>query len=126
MSVIDLTLLDGFRVSRDDQENSIPTRKAKYLLAYLAVSRAYTARRDTLALLLKIVMTTVQELYEGGVAQFLTDDATVFYSIRQLLGQQFDRLSRKERAVLFWLAINRDWTNFKTLVRDTLPPASPH
>ncbi|NJL41555.1 MAG: hypothetical protein HC899_36350 [Leptolyngbyaceae cyanobacterium SM1_4_3] len=59
-------------------------------------------------LALKIVSTTIQDLFDGDIAQFLASNPGVFGDIRDLLEQQGDRLSELERSVMFWLAVHRE------------------
>jgi WD40 repeat protein len=59
-------------------------------------------------LALKIVSTTIQDLFDSDIAQFLTSNPGVFGDIRDLLTQQCDRLSKLERSVMFWLAVHRE------------------
>ncbi|HET8853275.1 MAG TPA: NB-ARC domain-containing protein, partial [Ktedonobacteraceae bacterium] len=67
-------------------------------------------------LALKIVAGTTMELFGGEIAPFLTWDEAVFGSVRELLGEQFDRLSVVEQTVLYWLAILRDPVTIEELV----------
>ena len=69
-------------------------------------------------LALKIVATTIQELFDGDIAQFLQSKAVVFSDIRDLLDQQFNRLSDLEREVMYWLAINREAVSLSELRED--------
>ena len=60
-------------------------------------------------LALKIVATTIHDLFGSSVTQFLRQieqDSTAFGDIRTLLDQQFSRLSVLETEVMYWLAIN--------------------
>ncbi|GAB4236662.1 MAG: NB-ARC domain-containing protein [Elainellaceae cyanobacterium] len=75
-------------------------------------------------LALKIVATTIQELFAGDTASFLNQDTLLFNSVRRLLEQQFERLSSLEQTVMNWLAINREVTNIAELVKDIIPPVS--
>ncbi|WP_017324381.1 hypothetical protein [Synechococcus sp. PCC 7336] len=59
-------------------------------------------------LALKIVATTIRDLFEGDIGAFLARDITLVNSIRQLLDQCFHRLSPLEKRVMYWLAIARD------------------
>jgi WD40 repeat protein len=61
-------------------------------------------------LALNIVATSIRDLYEGDIDGFLAADETIFGDIRQLLDRQFDRLSPLEQTVMYWLAIEREWT----------------
>ena len=74
-------------------------------------------------LALQIVATTVQELFDGDVTQFLGQGSSVFGDISDLLRQQLDRLSVLEQQVMHWLAIYRDWTPITTLQEDLIPSA---
>jgi hypothetical protein len=56
-------------------------------------------------LALKIVATTIQELFNGSVAAFLQQDTIVYGDIYDLLDEQFERLSIAEQEILNWLAI---------------------
>ncbi|WP_449419255.1 WD40 domain-containing protein [Phormidium nigroviride] len=75
-------------------------------------------------LALKIVATSIQELFVGNIAEFLTQGTTVFNGIRSLLEQQFERLSPLEQQILYWLAINREPVNFAKLRADIVPLVS--
>src|SRR5439155_24690256 len=48
------------------------------------------------------------ELFGGEISSFLEQDTVIFSSIRDLLAEQFTRLSALEQALLFWLAIVRE------------------
>lgn len=58
-------------------------------------------------LALKIVSTTIQELFDGNVAAFLAQGTVVFGDIRDLLDEQFSRLSDLEKEIMYWLAVER-------------------
>jgi WD40 repeat protein len=75
-------------------------------------------------LALKIVSTSILELFDGQVAEFLGQGAAVFNGIRVLLEQQFDRLSAVEQQIMYWLAIDREWVSVKDLQSDLLPTVS--
>ncbi len=75
-------------------------------------------------LALKIVATSIQDLFDGDIAQFLEQDTVIFNNIRRLLDQQFERLSDLEKTVMFWLTINREWTTIAELVADIFPTPS--
>ena len=72
-------------------------------------------------LALKIVTTTIQDLFGGNIAEFLTHIAqgtAVFGDIRDLLEQQLNRLSNLEREIMYWLAINREPISLVQLNQD--------
>ncbi|MHC0067053.1 WD40 domain-containing protein [Nostoc sp. UIC 10890] len=75
-------------------------------------------------LALKIVATTIEDLFDGNTAQFLQQGTIVFGDISDLLGQQFNRLSTLEQQVMYWLTINREWVSFTELQGDIIPAIS--
>ncbi|MGA7934074.1 MAG: NB-ARC domain-containing protein, partial [Kovacikia sp.] len=76
-------------------------------------------------LALKIVSTTIQELFDGNVSQFLAQSTVVFGDIADLLEQQFSRLTGFEQQIMYWLAISREWVSLPELREDMLPIAAP-
>ena len=77
------------------------------------------------ALALKIVATTINDVFNGNVSEFLKQDTAVFGDIRHLLNQQEERLSELEREVMYWLAINREPVSLSELQEDLLLPIPP-
>jgi WD40 repeat protein len=74
-------------------------------------------------LALRIVASTVQELFEGDVAElipYLKQGTLHFADINDLLESQFDRLSYAEQQVVYWLAINREPVAIAELEADIL------
>lgn len=69
-------------------------------------------------LALKIITTSIQDLFDGDIETFLAQETALFNGIRKLLDQQFSRLSGLERLVMYWLAINREWTTVTELAED--------
>ena len=59
-------------------------------------------------LALKIVAQTIVELFDGEISLFLEQGDVVFGEVRELLGEQYARLSDLEQTVLCWLAIARE------------------
>lgn len=59
-------------------------------------------------LALKLVAQFIREVFDGQIALFLKDHEAMFNDIRQVLDQQFERLSVLERDMLYWLAIARE------------------
>ncbi len=72
-------------------------------------------------LMLKLVATTVQNLFNGDIMAFLTEGTGVFSSLQDLLAQQFDRLSPLQQQVMYWLAINREGVTLARLKAEFLP-----
>ncbi|WNZ25788.1 NACHT domain-containing protein [Leptolyngbya sp. NK1-12] len=75
-------------------------------------------------LALKIVASSIQNLFDGEIQGFLQTETIVFNGIRRLLDQQFERLSELEKTVMYWLAINREYTSIAELLEDIVPPVS--
>jgi WD40 repeat protein/transcriptional regulator with XRE-family HTH domain len=67
-------------------------------------------------LALKIVAQTIVELFAGQIAPFLEQGEVVFGGVRELLGEQYARLSAVEQRVLLWLAILRDLVSLPELL----------
>ncbi len=59
-------------------------------------------------LALMLVSQFIQEVFAGDIARFLKDGALIFSDIRDVLDQQFERLSAMEREIMYWLAIERE------------------
>ena len=73
-------------------------------------------------LALKIAATTIQDLFDHDVAEFLRQGTAVFGDISDLLKQQFDRLSDLEKQIMYWLAIDREGASLSDLAADLVPP----
>lgn len=72
-------------------------------------------------LALKLIATTVRDLFAGDLAEFLNEGAIAFDGVRDLLDQHFDRLSELEQSILYWLAINREPVSVQELLDDIVP-----
>jgi WD40 repeat protein len=72
-------------------------------------------------LALKLVSSSIQELFDGEIRLFLEQNTVIFQSVRRLLDQQFQRLTELEQTVMYWLAINREWTSIVELEADIIP-----
>jgi len=75
-------------------------------------------------LALKIIATTIQELFDGDITEFRAQGTTVFGSIYDLLAQQFHRISALEKDLMYWLAINREPVTLTELRADLVLPVS--
>jgi WD40 repeat protein len=73
-------------------------------------------------LALKIAATTIKEIFNGDIFEFLKQGIIVFGDICDLLDQQFNRLSSLEKQIMYWLAINREWVSLLELGSDIVPP----
>jgi WD40 repeat protein len=73
-------------------------------------------------LALKIISTTIQDVFLGNINEFLQHDSTVFGDINDVLEQQFNRLSSLEKNIVYWLAINREPMEISELQEDIVLP----
>ncbi|MEC4891790.1 MAG: NB-ARC domain-containing protein [Oscillatoria sp. PMC 1051.18] len=73
-------------------------------------------------LALKIVTTTIRDLFNGDIAQFLAQGTIVFGDIQDLLDQQFHRLSDLEKEIMYWLAVDREPITIAQLQSNLLFP----
>ncbi len=79
-------------------------------------------------LALKIVTTTILDLFGGNIAEFLEqieEGTAVFGGLSDLLEEQLDRLSDLETELMYWLAINREPISLAELQKDIISPADP-
>jgi len=76
-------------------------------------------------LALKLAAETVQEIFDNNIAAFLQADTLVFDDVRDVLDQQFARLTPLERELLLWLAIVREPVPFNTLRNLLAQPPDP-
>lgn len=76
-------------------------------------------------LALKIVATTIQQVFAGSIPDFLNQNTAVFGDCLNLLEQHFNRLSDTEKEIIKWLAINRESASFLELQNQISPPMSP-
>ncbi|AFY31168.1 NB-ARC domain-containing protein [Calothrix sp. PCC 7507] len=75
-------------------------------------------------LALKIAATSILDLFDGSIADFLKEGTTVFNGVRNLLERQFQRLSPLEAEVMYWTCINREPVQVKDLQDDIVPAIS--
>jgi WD40 repeat protein/transcriptional regulator with XRE-family HTH domain len=67
-------------------------------------------------LTLKLVAGIIREMFGGDIARFLQRGEFVYSGgIKELLDQQFQRLSAQEQNILFWLAIEREGVSSEEL-----------
>ena len=75
-------------------------------------------------LALNIVAQTIVDLFAGSIAPFLEQGEVIFGEIRDLLAQQFARLSLVEQTVLLWLATVREPISIEHLQALLVTPLS--
>ncbi len=73
-------------------------------------------------LILHIVSEYIREVFNGNISNFLGSRNFIFRGIRDVLDQQFDRLSKLEQDIMYWLAIEREEVALDTLYDDLLAP----
>ncbi len=77
------------------------------LMAQPFVTGALVERYSGNPLALNLVGQSIQDFYLGDVDAFLGEETLIFADIRDVLDQQFDRLSPLEQDILLWLTIVR-------------------
>lgn len=75
-------------------------------------------------LFIKLVATTIQELFGGSIDEFLAQNTVVFGEIRGILDEQFNRLSGLEKQIMYWLALNQNFVSVRKLQKDIMPRMS--
>ncbi len=114
----------SWRLSGLAQENAQAIFQEKGLRLSATEGKALVEQYAGNPLALKMVATTIQELFAGDIAQFLEQGTIVFGDISNLLDRQFERLSPLEQQTMFWLAINREGVALPELRGDIIPAVS--
>jgi len=76
-------------------------------------------------LFLKIVASSIQDLFDSSFSEFLKflqEHKLIIDDIRHVLDKQFERLSKLEESVMYWLAINRQPISLQELREHLLSP----
>ncbi|YAF97789.1 MAG: NB-ARC domain-containing protein [Nodularia sp. CChRGM 3473] len=73
-------------------------------------------------LALKLVSEPIRELFGGDIAAFLDLGKIIFGDTRNLLDQQFERLSEIEKELIYWLAIKREAVSLENLLDSMMSP----
>lgn len=76
-------------------------------------------------LALKIVATSIQQLFAGNAGEFIKQKVSVFNGIRNLIDEQFNRLSKLEQQIVYWLSIDRIPMTVNQLRENIVPLVSP-
>lgn len=95
---------------------------AKGLLGSQADKRILAEQYSCNPLTIKIVASSIRDVFDGDIEQFLQQSTILFNGARRLLDGQFKRLSHAEQSIMYWLAINRGWTTIAELAEDIVPP----
>jgi hypothetical protein len=75
-------------------------------------------------LFIKLVATTILDLFDGNIHEFLEQGTVVFGDIRDVIDQQFNHLSPLEKQIMYWLAVNQDFVSLRKLQKDIVPRVS--
>jgi hypothetical protein len=71
-----------------------------------------------------IVSETIKELFNGKIADFFMQNSLMFGELYELLDQQFSRLSKFEKEILYWLTLNDAPVSIMHLFNELLSPSS--
>ncbi|BAZ48573.1 WD-40 repeat-containing protein [Nostoc sp. NIES-4103] len=99
--------------------------KVKGVFASEFESEQLVGRYAGNALALKVVATTIQDVFGGNIYKFLQQETIVFGDIHELLEQQFRRLSNLEKDAMYWLAINREPVSLSEIRSDIVSQIPP-
>jgi predicted ATPase/transcriptional regulator with XRE-family HTH domain len=73
-------------------------------------------------LALKIVAQTIVDLFGGDAAEFEKQGEVIYGGVRELLAEQFERLSPVQRSIMYWLTILREPCTLDEIVALTVTP----
>src|SRR5207244_3815378 len=107
-----------------EEEACLQVLQERALVGSTAAWKALIGRYAGNPLALKLVAGTIEEVFEGSVLIFLQQGSTLLGDIRELLDQQFERLSELERDILYWLAIEREAVLPERLLANVVTPVS--
>lgn len=85
----------------------------------------FTAMYAGNPLALKLIAEPVRELFQGDIAAFLAQRATIMGDVRALLDQQFQRLAPLEQEIFYWIALEREAVSLATLRADLVRQVQP-
>ncbi|MEO0374983.1 MAG: NB-ARC domain-containing protein, partial [Cyanobacteria bacterium P01_A01_bin.17] len=105
-------------------ETALGVIEAKDLVGNIQQKQQLCDRYGNSPLALKIAAGSIRALFDGEIGPFLAEGVFLFNGTQRLLSQQFERLSAIEKTIMYWLAINREWTSIQTLASDIVPPAT--
>ncbi|MFB2891523.1 NB-ARC domain-containing protein [Aerosakkonemataceae cyanobacterium BLCC-F50] len=69
-------------------------------------------------LALELTAHHIQDIFAGSIAEFLQEKKVVFADLRELLEWHFERLSDREKEIIYWLAIHREPVSLAALKDD--------
>jgi len=75
-------------------------------------------------LALKLVAGLIREVFSGDIVRFLQQGQSVIGDLKEVLTQQFQRLSELERTIIYWLAIEREAVHLEEIQENMAQPVS--
>ena len=105
-------------------ETALGVIETKDLVGSAQQKRRLCERYGYSPLALKIAAGSIHTLFDGEIGPFLDEGTFLFNGTQRLLDQQFERLSALEKTIMYWLAINREWTSIQALASDIAPPVT--
>jgi WD40 repeat protein/DNA-binding SARP family transcriptional activator len=118
---LDLVLLEGegyvrsLRLSGITSDAGSAMLRQRGLEAATADLQRLVERYSGNPLALRLVAATIADLFGGDVGAFLRGETLIFDDMRDVLDQHVARLSKLERELAFWLAIERVPVSVETL-----------
>lgn len=124
----EIAVIEGTSLAiRSLQINGLPVIDAREILKSKKLSGE--ERWETLIslyrgnpLALNIISTTIQDLFNNSVAEFLNQNTLVITGFTDILDQQFNHLSSLEKQVVYWLAIHYNPVALSQLQTDMIFP----
>ncbi|MBE9170359.1 hypothetical protein IQ238_23505 [Pleurocapsales cyanobacterium LEGE 06147] len=98
--------------------------RSKGLKVTEAECQALIELYDGNPLALKIIASVIARLFEGNVSLFLAQGNLISEDIKQLLDEQFERLSSLEKRMMCYLASQREEVSLQQLQTDIVPMVS--
>ena len=117
-------LIRSLRLSGLEEEEAKKLLRAKGLAGTELEKRQLIELYRGHPLALKIIATSIKEIFDGEIFEFLRQEVVVFNEFRKLLDQQFERLVNLEKQVMQWLAINNQPVSLSELHKNLVPTVS--
>ncbi|QLE57790.1 NB-ARC domain-containing protein [Nostoc sp. TCL26-01] len=129
----EITLLEGDRLPvRSLQLTGLTRQDSRLILQDKGLSQIAETELQVLfnwyggnPLFLKLVANTIQELFSGQIAEFIAQGTVIFGDIRNILNQQFHRLSHLEKQIIYWITSNQNSVGVNQLPASIIPGLSP-
>ncbi len=102
-----------------------PLLKAKYPKTEEHLIINLSQRYDHHPRSIQLISNTIKDLFGGSIELFMQQKKTIFNnSMHQIGGKRLEQLNTIEKKIMFWLAINDQWTTIEQLKQDIYPPIS--